>query len=53
MEFDARVGSDKRGSLEFGDRGRAIFIQWLKDNPGSLLKITPVLPESDRQRRFF
>jgi hypothetical protein len=51
MEFHARASSDK--SLEFGDRGRAIFIQWLKDNPGSLLKITPVLPESDKQRGFF
>ena len=48
-----RAGSDKRGGLEFGDRGHAIFIQWLLDKPGSLLKIIPVLPESDRQRRFF
>ena len=30
----------------------AIFIRWLKDNPGSLLEITPVLPRSDKQRRF-
>jgi hypothetical protein len=53
MEFHARASGDKRRGLEFGDRGRAIFIQWLKDDPGSLLKITPVLPESDKQRRFF
>ena len=53
MEFHARASGDKRGGLEFGDRGRTIFIQWLRDNPGSLLKITPVLPESDKQRCFF
>ena len=30
----------------------AIFIQWLKDNPGSLLEIIPALPEGDKKRRF-
>src|SRR5258708_5210060 len=51
MEFLARVTSDHH--LELGQRNRAIFYEYLKAHPGMVLKITPVLPESGKQRRFF
>jgi hypothetical protein len=50
MEFVARVLKD--GGLDLGQRNRALFHQWTKANPGALCKITPVLPESNKQRRF-
>lgn len=51
MEFLFRV--DRAGGLDFGERGRAYFKSWLKANPGVLCKITPMLPESSKQRRFY
>src|SRR4051812_36792835 len=50
MEFLARVRQD--GGLEFGQRNRAIFKEYLQKNVGIVLKITPVLPESNKQRAF-
>lgn len=38
--------------MDFGERNRGLFKQWLKENPGSLCKITPILPESNKQRRY-
>jgi len=40
------------GGMEFGERNRVYFKQWLKANPGAVLKITNVLPESNKQRAF-
>ena len=51
MEFTCRVSED--GGMQFGERNRVYFKQWLKANPGALLKITNVLPESNKQRRYF
>ena len=39
--------------MDFGERNRALFKQYLKAHPGVLLKITPMLPESSKQRRYF
>jgi hypothetical protein len=50
MEFLARI-TQHRG-LDFGDRNAAIFRRYMAENPGIVLKITPVLPESGKQRRF-
>lgn len=50
MEFIGRIQKD--GDIDFGERNGAIFRKMLRDNPGMLLKITQVLPESDKQRRF-
>jgi hypothetical protein len=51
MEFICRIARD--AGLDFGERNRALFKQYLKANPGVLLKITPMLPESNKQRRFY
>jgi hypothetical protein len=51
MEYTARVTKD--GAMDFGQRNHGYFKQWLKDNPGAVIKITNVLPESDKQRAFF
>jgi hypothetical protein len=51
MEFICRISKD--GGLDFGERNRAVFKAYMRDNPGMVLKITPVLPESDKQRRYF
>ena len=50
MEFTCRVSKD--GGMDFSDRDRVYFNQYLKANPGVVLKITPVFPESNKQRRF-
>jgi hypothetical protein len=50
MEFICKVTRD--GGLEFGERTGAIFKSYRRDNPGMVLKIIPVLPESNKQRRF-
>jgi hypothetical protein len=50
MEFTCRVSPD--GGMEFGDRNRVYFKQYLKANPGAVLRITPVFPESNKQRAF-
>ena len=50
MEFLCRITQDS--GMDFGERNRAIFKRYLSENPGRLLKITPVLPESGKQRRF-
>jgi hypothetical protein len=50
MEFICRITRDE--GMDFGDRNRALFKQYLKAHPGVLLKITPVLPESNKQRRY-
>lgn len=39
--------------MEFGERNRALFKHYLAEHPGMVLKITPVLPESQKQRRFY
>lgn len=51
MEFVARITRD--GGLEFGERNRVIFKRYLAEHPGMVLKISPVLPESGKQRRFY
>jgi len=50
MEFLARITKDH--GLDFGERNRVIFKRYLAENPGMVLKITPVLPESKKQRGF-
>ena len=50
MEFIFRASRD--AGMDFGERNRALFEQYLKANPGVLCKITPVLPESNKQRRY-
>jgi hypothetical protein len=51
MEFVFRVSRD--GGMDFGERNRVYFKQYLAAHPGVLCKITPVLPESNKQRRFY
>lgn len=51
MEFIARIMPDRH--LRFGQRDRAHFERYMAEHPGMLLKISPVLPESEKQRRFF
>lgn len=51
MDFIFRITRD--AGMDFGERNRALFGQYLKAHPGVLLKITPVLPESNKQRRYF
>jgi len=50
MKLLCRITKD--GGLDFGERNRAVFKQYLRDNPGQVLKIAPALPESGKQRRF-
>lgn len=49
-EFLGRITPD--GGLNFGERNGVIFKRYLADNPGTMLCITPVLPESAKQRRY-
>lgn len=49
-EFTCRINN--AGGLEFGDWAANAFRRYRKDNPGMVLKITPLLPESNKQRRF-
>jgi hypothetical protein len=51
MEFLFRATRD--AGMDFGERNRVLFQQCLKANPGVLFKITPMLPESNKQRRYF
>lgn len=39
--------------MEFGERNKVYFKQYLKANPGAVLRITPVFPESNKQRKFY
>jgi hypothetical protein len=50
MDFVCRISKD--GGMGFGDRERVVFKRFLADNPGTLLKISPMLPESKKQRKF-
>lgn len=50
MEFHARITKDQ--GLDFGDRNRAYFKEFMRKNVGVLLNITPVFPESKKQRGF-
>jgi len=51
MEFLARISQD--GGLNFGDHEKVRFKQYLRDHSDALLKISPVLPESRKLRRFY
>jgi hypothetical protein len=51
MEFFCKGNAD--GSLDFGERNTTLFKIFLRDNPGIKLCITPVLPESAKQRGYF
>jgi hypothetical protein len=51
MEFVARTTSD--GGLNLGARNTAIFDDFVKKNPNVPWKLAPVLPESQKQRRFY
>jgi hypothetical protein len=51
MEFVCRISKD--GGFNFGDHERVRFKQYLRDHPDALLKISPVLPESRKLRRFY
>ena len=51
MEFQCR--GTAQGTLDFGPYNRAKFMQFLRENPGIRLRITPELPESGRLRRYF
>ncbi len=50
MEFLARITPDR--GLDFGERNGVIFKRYLAEHPGIVLRITPVLPESAKQRRY-
>lgn len=50
MEFHARI--THTAGLNFGERNRGIFLQFMKKNPGLLLLITPMFPESKKQRAY-
>ncbi|OJY74671.1 MAG: hypothetical protein BGP12_06875 [Rhodospirillales bacterium 70-18] len=50
MEFLGRIKPG--GGLDFGERNSVIFKRYLVENPGIVLRITPVLPESAKQRRY-
>jgi hypothetical protein len=50
MEFLFRAVD---GGMDFGERNRALFKQHLKAHPGMLYKVTALLPESSKQRRFY
>ena len=50
-EYHCRISED--GGFNFGERERVYFKQFMKSNPGMLLKIIPVLPESKKQRKMF
>lgn len=50
MKWLCRITKD--GGMDFGERNYPIFKSYLADNPGVVLKIAPVLPESNKQRRF-
>jgi hypothetical protein len=50
MEFLGRIKHG--GGLDFGERNGVIFKRYLAEHPGMVLKITPVLPESGKQRGF-
>ncbi|MBK3666163.1 hypothetical protein JJE66_33700 [Bradyrhizobium diazoefficiens] len=51
MEFECR--GTPQGTLHFNRFEKQKFIEFLKENPGVRLKITPELPESGRLRRYF
>lgn len=53
MQFYFRASKNGRGGLEFGQRERAHFLSYLKANPDMLFQVTPVLPESNKHRRFY
>jgi hypothetical protein len=50
MEFTGRITKD--GSIDFGERNAAIFKKFRAENVGMVLKIIPVLPESNKQRAY-
>lgn len=39
--------------LNLGERNTALFRAFVRDNPRVAWKLTPVLPESNKQRRFY
>src|ERR1700709_239769 len=41
------------GHLNMGQRNTAMFLNFVKENPGVPWKLTPMLPESGKQRRFY
>jgi hypothetical protein len=41
------------GHLNMGERNTAMFLAFVKENPGVPWRLSPVLPESGKQRRFF
>ena len=50
MEFIARITPD--GGFNLGARNSAMFDDFVKKNPTIPWRLAPVLPESDKQRRF-
>ena len=51
MEFIGR--STKDGGIDLGQRNKVIFKKFLLEHPGALIKISAMLPESNKQRRFY
>ncbi len=49
-KFTARA---KNGGLEFSDYSRKEFKKFLMQNEGARIEITPILPESRNQRKFY
>ncbi len=49
MEFICRPDGN---GLNLGQRNSAIFLDFVHNNPNVPWKLTPVLPESNKQRRF-
>jgi hypothetical protein len=50
MEFICRPDGD---GLNLGERNTALFLAFVRKNPRVPWKLTPVLPESAKQRRWF
>lgn len=50
MEFTCRASAE--GRLEIGTFNRARFVEFLRENPNALVKVSTILPESSKQRRY-
>ena len=50
MEFNGRVNPE--GGITLGAYQRAAFVELAKKTPGMMVKISPILPESNKARRY-
>ncbi len=54
-KFLARAGQNEAGEpkLEMNDYTAKLFRQFLRDNQGTRIQVTPMTPESNKMRRFY